>query len=301
MFKLRMRRPAHHPRHSSRSPLLEWVTAYGFAFNWSWLIFLGCRWPEDSTHPSELWEFLKAKKQAYSDFPRSRMNGGAFYHEKRGRPGSFYSRGGSFLNSDPYEFDHTFFGINPQEATTMDPAQRKLLETVYEAFEASGIPLDKIMGSKTGCFVGNFNRDHAIVQYRDPEFPEPYAVTGSGDAILSNRVNYIFNLKGPSLTVDTACSSSLYALHLACSAIRSNECDGAIVAGANLVLSPDAQIFSSALGAVSPTSRCHTFDVRADGYARADGVGTLYIKKLANAVRDQDPIRAVIRGIAVNS
>lgn len=264
-------------------------------------MILGCRWPEDSTHPSEFWEFLKAKRQAYSHFPSVRMNGDAFYHEQKGRPGSFYSRGGCFLSSNPYEFDHTFFGINPQEAATMDPTQRKLLETVYEAFEASGTPLEKISGSRTGCFVGNFNRDHSIMQYRDTEFPEPYAVTGGGDAILSNRVNYIFNLKGPSLTVDTACSSSLYALHLACSAIQNNECDGAIVAGANLILSPDAQIFSSALGAISPTSRCHTFDAAADGYARADGIGTLYIKKLANAVKDKDPIRSVIRGTAVNS
>lgn len=183
----------------------------------------------------------------------------------------------------------------------MDPTQRKLLETVYEAFEASGTPLEKVAGSRTGCFVGNFNRDHSIMQYRDTEFPEPYAVTGGGDAILSNRVNYVFNLKGPSLTVDTACSSSLYALHLACSAIHNNECDGAVVAGANLILTPDTQIFSSALGAVSPTSRCHTFDAAADGYARADGIGALYIKKLTSAVVDRDPIRAIIRGTAVNS
>ena len=183
----------------------------------------------------------------------------------------------------------------------MDPAQRKLLETVYEAFEASGTPAERISGSRIGCFVGSFNRDHSITQYRDSEFPEPYATTGGGDAILSNRINYIFNLKGPSLTIDTACSSSLYALHLACSAIQNKECDGAIVAGANLILTPDAQIFSANLGAISSTSRCHTFDAAADGYARADGIGALYIKALANALKDKDPVRAVIRGTAVNS
>lgn len=257
--------------------------------------------PDKTTQPSELWDFLKAGRDAYTDFPKSRMNVDGFYHEKKNRPGSFYTRGGCFLGLDPYEFDHTFYGINPQEATTMDPAQRKLLETVFEAFEAAGAPLEKIAGSNTGCFVGNFNRDHSMTQYRDVEFPQPYVVTGGGDAILSNRVNYLFNLKGPSLTVDTACSSSLYALHLACSAIQSGDCDGAIVAGSNLVLTPEAQLFSSALGAVSPTSRCHTFDAAADGYARADGIGAIYIKRLSNAIQEKDPIRAIIRGTAVNS
>ena len=183
----------------------------------------------------------------------------------------------------------------------MDPAQRKLLETVYEAFESAGVPLEKLSGSKTGCFVGNFNRDHSLKQYHDAEYPEPYSMTGGGDAILSNRVNYVFNLHGPSLTLDTACSSSLYALHLACSAIQNRECDGAIVAASNLILMPDVQIFSSSLGTVSPTSRCHTFDIAADGYARADGIGALYIKRMADAINDRDPIRAIIRGTAVNA
>lgn len=142
----------------------------------------------------------------------------------------------------------------------MDPAQRKFVEVVYEALESSGTPLHTLVGSKTGCFVGNFNYDHQLMHYRDAEYPEPYAVTGGGITVLSNRVNYLFDLKGPSMTLDTACSSSMYALHLACSAIHSGECTAAIVGGSNLILTPECQIFSSFLGAVSPTSQCHTFD-----------------------------------------
>ena len=247
-----------------------------------------------------MWDFLQAKKDAYSDFPSNRINVNAFHHEKRGRPGSFYSRGGCFLKS-PKDFDHTFFGINPQEAASVDPAQRKLLETVYEAFESSGTTLEHISGSKIGCFVGNFNYDHQLMQYRDAEYPEPYGISGGGLAILSNRINYVFNLKGPSMTLDTACSSSMYALHLACSAIHAGDCTSAVVAGSNLILTPECQIFSSMLGAVSPSSRCHTFDAAADGYARADGVGALYIKRLEDAIVDRDPIRAVIRSTAINA
>lgn len=205
------------------------------------------------------------------------------------------------MKADVRNFDPSMFGISPQEARTLDPAQRKLIETVYEAFESSGTPLSKISGSNTGCFVGNFNFDHQLMQYRDAEYPEPYAFTGSDIAVLSNRISYIFNLQGPSLTLDTACSSSMYALHLACSAIQSEECTAAVVGGSNLLLSPEVQSFSASLGAVSKTSVCHTFDASADGYARADGVAVLYIKSLKQALKDKDPIRAVIKATAVNA
>ncbi|KAL4941793.1 hypothetical protein BDV06DRAFT_222783 [Aspergillus oleicola] len=245
------------------------------------IIGMGCRWPGDSESPSELWDFLQERKTAYSRIPKNRINTDAFYNPNSGRPGSFYTEGGCFLKSDPRKFDHTFFGINPKEVMSMDPAQRKLLEVVYEAFESSGTPLHKLAGSSTGCF--------------------PYSVTGGGITALSNRVNYIFDLKGPSLTLDTACSSSMYALHLACSSIQTGECIAAVVGGSNLILTPECQVFSSNLGAVSKTSVCHTFDESADGYARADGVAALYVKKLSKAIEDGDPIRAVIRATAINA
>ncbi|KAI4212601.1 MAG: hypothetical protein LQ351_004673 [Letrouitia transgressa] len=265
------------------------------------IIGMGCRWPGDSESPSELWDFLQARKDAYSKFPKERINADAFYHPNGDRPGSFKTEGGCFLKSDVKQFDANFFGIHPKEVLTLDPAQRKFFEVVYEAIESAGIPLHKMNGSNTGTFVGNFNYDHQLMQYRDAENALPYSVTGSGITILSNRVNYLFNLKGPSMTLDTACSSSMYALHLACSAIQTGDCTSAIVGGSNLILTPECQIFSSVLGAVSPTSVCHTFDARADGYARADGIGALFIKKLSQAVEDGDPIRAIIRGTAFNA
>ncbi len=103
------------------------------------------------------------------------------------------------------------------------------------------------------------------------------------------------------MTLDTACSSSLYALHLAVSAIRNGDCDSAIVAGSNLILGPEAQLLSVKFGALSPSSTCHTFDAAADGYARAEGFGALYIKRLSDAVDGHYPIRSVIRGTAVNA
>jgi acyl transferase domain-containing protein len=109
------------------------------------------------------------------------------------------------------------------------------------------------------------------------------------------------NLSPGSLTLDTACSSALYALHLAVSAIRNGDCDAAIVAGSNLILGPDSQLLSVKFGALSPTSTCHTFDDAADGYARAEGFGALYLKKISDAVAGSYPVRSVIRGTAVNA
>ncbi|KAL4922406.1 hypothetical protein BDW62DRAFT_197082 [Aspergillus aurantiobrunneus] len=265
------------------------------------IVGMGCRWPGDSESPSALWDFLQERRTAYGRFPENRIKTDSFYHPTPGRPGSFYTEGGCFLKSDVRMFDYTFFGINSKEVMSMDPAQRKLLEVVYEAFESSGTSLSQLAGSTTGCFIGNFGYDHQLMNYRDPEYPEPYSVTGGGVTILSNRINYIFDLKGPSLTVDTACSGSMYALHLACSAIQAGDCTAAVVGGSNLVLTPDNQISSCSLGAVSKTSVCHTFDASADGYARADGIAALYVKKLSKAVEDGDPIRAVIRATSANA
>jgi acyl transferase domain-containing protein len=201
----------------------------------------------------------------------------------------------------------------------MDPNQRKMLEVSYEAFENAGEPWEKFSGSKTGVIVGNMNTDHGIMQMYDSDFTLAHASIGGSTSILSNRVNHVFNLKGPryanvphpdsrktadkesSLTVDTACSSSMYALHLAVSSIRNGDCSAAIVGGGNLILAPEMQIMTVKLGALSPTSTCHTFDSTADGYGRAEGFGALYLKKYSDAKQDGSPIRAIIRGTAINS
>ncbi|KAG9895476.1 ketoacyl-synt-domain-containing protein, partial [Aureobasidium melanogenum] len=183
----------------------------------------------------------------------------------------------------------------------MDPQQRKLLEVVYESFENAGATLEELSGSKTSCFVGCFTNDMRSMTFRDPEYGVPYEMTGSDMTILSNRINYVFDLKGSSMTVDTACSSSLYALHLACQSLISAESDAAVVAGSNIINDIGQHIASVRLGVLSPTSTCHTFDERANGFGRGEGVCALYIKTLSAAIANNDPVRAVIRATAVNS
>ncbi|KAL8917449.1 MAG: hypothetical protein Q9208_007943 [Pyrenodesmia sp. 3 TL-2023] len=266
------------------------------------IVGMGCRLPGRIDSPSGFWDLILAGHSPQSDkVPPSRFNVDAFYASNNERPGSFNVRGGYFLEDDPTEFDPTFFGITPVEATWMDPQQRKLLEVVYEALESSGTPLHKVFGSLTGCFVGSFTNDFQQMSFKENDFRHTYSATGVDTGILANRIAHVFNLHGPSAVINTACSSSLAALHMACAAIRNQDCEAALVGGSNLVLTTDQHMNTAKLGILSPTSQCHTFDESADGYARAEGVGALYIKSLTTALRDGDPVRAVIRSTAMNS
>ena len=244
---------------------------------------------------------LAAKRSGQCAIPKSRFNVDGFYHPNPDRPGTMNTAGGYFIEEDIRAFENSFFGINNLEATYMDPQQRKLLEVAYECFENAGTSLEKISGANIGCYVGNFTTDFQLMQGKDSEHLHRYSATGMGTTILSNRLSHAFNLNGPSFVLDTACSSSLYCLHVACTAIESGDCDSAIVAGANLIQSPEQHLGTMKAGVLSKTSTCHTFDASADGYGRADGVGALYVKKLSHAIRDRDPIRSVIRATAVNS
>lgn len=247
-----------------------------------------------------MWDLLVQNKSGLCNVPSSRYNAEGFYHADAERPGSINSDAGYFIQEDIHAFENAFFSINNLEATYMDPQQRKLLEIVYESFESAGVPLDKINGSNTGVYVGNFTLDFMIMQYKDPEYFSRYSATGTGLTVLSNRITHCFDLRGPSVVLDTACSSSLYALHFACLALDAHDCDAAVVASANLIQSPEQQILAVKAGILSSDSTCHTFDEAANGYGRAEGVSSLYLKRLSDAIRDGDPIRSVIRGTAVN-
>ncbi|KAI2618193.1 polyketide synthase [Hypoxylon sp. NC1633] len=265
------------------------------------IVGMACRWPGGVKDPLGFQRLMENGGSGYREFGDHRFSQEAFFRPGPDRPESIAGRGGFLLSEDPRLFDQSFFGISPSEVSTMDPSQRKLLEVVYEAFENAGETWETISGSRTGVFVGNFGCDHLLIQARNSDHSGPYAATGSGLTILSNRVSHIFDLHGPSLTIDTACSSSLYALHLAVSAIRNDDCDSAIVAACNCILDPGFQLTMTSLGVLSPTSMCHTFDASADGYARGEGFAALVITKVSNALSRGLPIRALVRGTAVNA
>jgi acyl transferase domain-containing protein len=138
------------------------------------------------------------------------------------------------------------------------------------------------------------------IHAKDVQDAGMYRLSGGHDFAISNRVSYEYDLHGPSLTLKTACSSSLTGIHEAVHAIRSGSCSSAIVAGTNLIFSPTMSVAMTEQGVMSPDGRCNTFDASANGYARGEAINALYLKKLDDAIRDGDSIRAIIRHTAIN-
>lgn len=266
------------------------------------IIGSACRFPGDTDSPSKLWDLLKAPRDVLSEFAPERLNLKSFYHENGEHHGSTdVQNKGYLLSEDIRVFDAPFFRISPAEADGMDPQQRILLETVYEALESAGCSLEQVQGSLTSVYAGLMNGDFADIQARDLDTIQTHHGTGTHRSILSNRVSYFLDVKGASMTIDTACSSSLVALHQAVQSLRLGESDMAIVAGANLIIDPGMYVAESKLHMLSPDSRSRMWDASANGYARGEGFAAIILKPLDKAIRDRDDVECVIRGIAVNS
>ncbi|KAM3552779.1 hypothetical protein ARSEF4850_007222 [Beauveria asiatica] len=260
------------------------------------------RFPGGCNTPSKLWDLLRQPRDILKEIDPERLNLRRYYHADGETHGSTdVSNRAYTLEEDISRFDASFFGISPLEAASMDPQQRTLLEVVYESTESAGIPLDKLRGSLTSVHVGVMTTDWAQMQRRDPETMPQYTATGIASSIISNRISYVFDLKGASETIDTACSSSLVALHNAARALQSGDCEKAIVAGVNLILDPDPFIYESKLHMLSPDSRSRMWDAAANGYARGEGAAAVLLKTLGRALRDGDRIEGVVRSTYVNS
>jgi acyl transferase domain-containing protein len=262
------------------------------------IVGIGCRFPGGVNDPESFWQLLRGGVDAVTEVPPERWDVDAYYDPDPSAKGKMATRWGSFLENID-RFDPQFFGLSPREAASMDPQQRLLLEVAWEALEDAAIAPDRLAGSRTGVFVGMYNNDYAQLQLRGAH-ADAHEALGSALGIAPGRLSYILDFQGPSLVVDTLCSSSAVALHLACQSLRSQESNLAIAGGVNLTLSPFGTVTSSRLLALSPDGRCKTFDARANGYVRGEGCALVVLKRLSNALKDGDPIWALIRGSAVN-
>jgi acyl transferase domain-containing protein len=265
------------------------------------IIGIGCHFPGRSTTPEAFWQMLKAKTDAIRKIPKDRWDAEALYHPNPKVTGRINVKEGGFID-DIDLFDAQFFGIAPIEANRIDPQQRLLLEHTYLAFEDAGLRLEDLAGSRTGVFVGISATDYAAIQNSTANRLNIGAQSNTGNAasIAANRLSYVFDLRGPSFAVDTACSSGLVAAHLAARSIWSGESDQAVLGGVNLILKPELQIGFSTGGFLAPDARCKTFDARANGYVRSEGVGVLILKPLRKAVADGDQVYATLIGSALN-
>ncbi|MEU5694390.1 amino acid adenylation domain-containing protein [Actinosynnema sp. NPDC020468] len=265
------------------------------------VIGIGCRLPGGASDHRTYWQNLLDGKDCITDTPADRYDVTTLASRDKAKPGRLVGGRGGYIEGFD-EFDPAFFGISPREAEHMDPQQRKLLEVAWEALEDGGQRPAELAGTDVGVFVGAFTLDYKILQFADLGFETLAAHTATGTmmTMVSNRISYCFDFRGPSVSIDTACSSSLVAVHLACQSLRRGETGLALAGGTLLHLTPQYTIAETKGGFLSPDGLSRTFDAAADGYVRAEGVGVVAIKRLADAQRDGDPIHAVIIGTGVN-
>ena len=283
------------------------------------IIGMSARLPGGVSNLRQFWEMCCRRRNPWSKIPKDRFSIEAYHHPDPDKKGSTNTIGGHFLEQDIALFDAPFFHCTAQEAISMDPKQRILLECVYEALENSGIPKQSVFGENVGVFVGSSFNDYELNNVRDLDTSPMYQATGCHPALLSNRISYYFNLKGPSLTVDTACSSSLVALHQASQSLRSGECSMAIVAACHVNLLPDHFVTMSMSRHVyqdifmlnstnfvfirlfSDGGRSYSFDDRAiSGYGRGEGAGCIILKSVEAAEQAHDIIRALVANSGCN-
>ncbi|ATL26076.1 type I polyketide synthase [Streptomyces formicae] len=263
------------------------------------IVGMGCRLPGIES-VDELWDVLEAQTDTVTPVPTDRFDVGDRYDSTPMTRGRTVSRHGGFL-VDPFGFDAAFFGISPVEARAMDPQQRLLLHVVWEALESAGIRPSRLAGSRGGVFVGQATAEYAETDPR-PQDPDVRGLVGSRlRAVTAGRVSYALDLRGPSVVLDTACSSSLVAVHAARQSLLTGESDLCIAAGVNVILSPHDAVAYSQGDMLSPGGRIKFGDARADGFVRSEGVGAVVLKRLDDALRDGDPVHAVLLGSATTN
>jgi acyl transferase domain-containing protein/NADPH-dependent curcumin reductase CurA/acyl carrier protein len=265
------------------------------------VIGLSCRFPGGADTPEAFWELLKNGLSTSIDVPQSRWDIDAYYDPIPDTPGKMISRKSSFITAAIDEFDANFFKISPKEAEYLDPQQRLLLEVTWEALEDARIIPSALVGSNTGVFIGIASHDYEdLIAQAENNKVNAYLASGNMGSTASGRLSYTLGLQGPSVAIDTACSSSLVALHNACQSLHLGESNMAIAGGVNLILSPMLNINFSQAHMLAADGYCKTFDANADGYVRGEGCGIIILKRLSDAIRDNDKILAVIKGSAVN-
>ncbi|KAM3449461.1 hypothetical protein MY3296_006926 [Beauveria thailandica] len=247
-----------------------------------------------------LWNVLMNKMDMCREVPGMRWNVETHVDPKGKDKNKSKVRYGCWIDN-PDLFDARFFSISPREAPQVDPAQRIALLTAYEALESAGIVPGRTPSTRedrVGVFFGVTSNDWC--EANSNQDIDTYFIPGANRAFIPGRINYCFKFSGPSYAVDTACSSSLSAIHIAVNSLLQGDVDMAIAGGTNVLTNPDMTCGLDRGHFLSSTGNCKTFDASADGYCRGEGVATVILKRLEDAMADHDPILGIISGAYTN-
>ncbi|GGU32349.1 beta-ketoacyl synthase N-terminal-like domain-containing protein [Lentzea flava] len=268
------------------------------------IIGVAGRYPEGE-EPDEFWQMLLAGKDCVTEVPRDRWDAEAMYDADRTRVDRTYTKWGSFLDG-VQDFDAPLFNISPREASVIDPQARLFLESCWTVLEDAGYRPDDVVTSQdpvhkrdVGVFVGAMYGEYQLHEAEERLRGNPI-LANSAYWSIANRVSYFFNFQGPSVAVDTACSSALTAIHLACESLRAGSCKVAIAGGVNVLIHPNKYFMLGQGKFAAGDGRCRSFGAGGDGYVPGEGVGSVLLKPLAQALADGDHIHGVIRGTSAN-
>ncbi|KAK7959439.1 Compactin diketide synthase [Apiospora aurea] len=276
------------------------------------IVGMACRFPGNVTSPSQLWELCVSGKDGWQPIPESRFDNKSLYHKDYSRAGRSHVEGGYFMGEDISLFDAAFFNLAADVASGLDPQARLMLETVYEATEdgkflpplsvfcPTGIPIEKLAGTNTSVYAGTFNKDYHEIQTKDAEVLPHAFLAGTGTAMIANRISHFFDLQGPSMSIDTGCSAGMVVVHQGCQSIRTGESDISVVGAASALLTQDAFISASTIGAIGAEGKCFAWDERAHGYGRGEGVAALILQPLDAALKAGNRVHAIIKDTGLN-
>ena len=266
------------------------------------IVGMACKFP-GAPDLASFWRLLESGGNAISEgIPGSGIGRiGQYYPESTNRiPACRYAA----LVDDIDLFDAEFFRISPVEAQLLDPQQRMVLETCWQALEDALVDPDRLKGTRTGIYLGISNNDYRGVSLAAAQPTEPaaslYTVAGTSFNTAAGRVAFALGLEGPAMAVDTACSSSLFALHQARASLQRDEADMIMVGGVQAIFLGGLTQLRANAGMLSPDGQCKAFDASANGFVRGEGCGIVVLKRLRDAQADGDRIWGVVLGSAVN-
>ncbi|KAM3415775.1 hypothetical protein BST61_g9286 [Cercospora zeina] len=262
------------------------------------IVGMSCRLP-GAAGPEEFWDLLEQGLDVSRRIPPDRFDIDLHYDPKGQEMNKVMTQYGCFID-EPSLFDAPFFNMSPREALAIDPQMRLMLVTAYEALEQAGFVSNRtIKSERIGTYYGQSADDYREVN--QGQEVGTYYIPGGCRAFGPGRVNYFFKFAGPSYSIDTACSSGLAAIEVACQALWSGTVDMAVTGGVNILTNPDGFCgLSKGHFLTTGHNACKTWDATADGYCRAEGVGSLVIKRLEDAKADKDNILGVILAAGTN-